>query len=849
MPHRKPARRVARVPPSAAGLLVACLLATALLAALVHVTAVRSDRQRLRNRVEGTLDRIQNRLDAYLGVLAATRALVAAHPDLDAGAFRAFVAQLALDARYPGIQGVGFSLRVPADEREVVESTLRAHGQPDFRIWPDDPRDELHTIAFLEPLDRRNHAAIGYDMFTDPVRREAMERARDTGEAAASGRVTLVQEIDEHKQAGFLIYLPVYRGHTTPATVAERRAALVGFTYAPFRMEDLLAGIFGLERTPRVAFAVSDGAVGDDAHPPARHLMYRSPGFLEANPALAHDVERINVAGRPWTVHFRSLPTFERDSRRMLTPWVLGGGLVLSLVVFAVALARSRTRERLHLQARILESMSEGVSVTDESGTIVWTNPAEDRMFGYPPGGLIGRHVSEQNAGDPAARQRIVDGIVAALRTDGVWTGEIANVRADGTPFVTAARISAFEVGGAPYWICVQGDITERKHTETERGELLARERAARTEAEAANRAKDDFLAMLGHELRNPLAPIVTAVHVLRLRGVAAAELTLIERQLEHLVQLVDDLLDVSRIARGKIVIARRPVRLDRVVAQAVETASPLLEQHRHQLTIDVGAECTVPGDELRLAQIVSNLLTNAAKYTPPEGRIHVAARREGGEVVLRVRDSGIGIPAELLPRIFDLFTQGYRALDRSEGGLGIGLALVRRLVEAHGGRVSATSPGRNQGSEFTVRLPALDVAVLAPDGAPPPLPRLAPAPRRVLVVDDNADAAEALAGLLRAVGHDVALAPDGPRAIEVARTFHPEVAVLDIGLPVMDGYELAGLLQREVRPRLIALTGYGQAHDRARARAAGFAHHLVKPVVPERLLAAIDGTLAEATE
>ena len=365
--------------------------------------------------------------------------------------------------------------------------------------------------------------------------------------------------------------------------------------------------------------------------------------------------------------------------------------------------------------------------------------------------------------------------------------------------------------------------------------------------AERASRAKDEFLAMLGHELRNPLSPILTALHLARMRGTDALlrERLVIERQVQHLIRLVDDLLDVSRITRGKIALKRQPVRVAAVVARAIETASPLLEERQHRLRVEVPDDgLWVHGDEDRLSQVMANLLTNAAKYTDRGGAIDVAAAREGEEVVLRVRDSGMGIAPELLPRIFDLFIQGERALDRSQGGLGLGLSIVRSLVEQHGGRVSAASGGPGKGSELCVRLPllAVDAAPSAPSLAAAPAVAPSPAPeraRRVLVVDDNRDAAELLAEALCTVGHDARVAFNGPEAIDLARQLIPEIAFLDIGLPVMDGYELARRLRALpgcAAMYLVAVTGYGQSTDRQRSREAGFEDHLVKPVELEEV-------------
>jgi len=372
-----------------------------------------------------------------------------------------------------------------------------------------------------------------------------------------------------------------------------------------------------------------------------------------------------------------------------------------------------------------------------------------------------------------------------------------------------------------------------------ERCRLFEAERAARAQAQAADRKKDEFLAILGHELRNPLSPIVTALDLMRLRGLGdSRELAVIQRQTRHLIRLVDDLLDISRITRGKIVIDRQPIELLRVVSRAVETVSPLIEERRHQLVVDVAESgLAVAGDEVRLAQVVGNLLNNAAKYTRPGGRIHLGATRVGGEVRLTVRDDGAGIAAELLPEVFDLFVQGETTIDRAEGGLGLGLALVKSLVELHGGRVTAHSEGAGRGTELEVILPALATEA-APEPAPPEI-AVGEGRGRVLIVDDNEDAADLMGALLETHGYEIIVAYDPVAALALAAEHHPEIAVLDIGLPVIDGYELARRLRAGATssPYLIAVTGYGQDSDKARARAAGFDAHVVKPVSLERLL------------
>ncbi|MYM21175.1 response regulator [Duganella sp. FT135W] len=366
---------------------------------------------------------------------------------------------------------------------------------------------------------------------------------------------------------------------------------------------------------------------------------------------------------------------------------------------------------------------------------------------------------------------------------------------------------------------------------------------AAMAESERLNvdlhlsaRAKDEFLAMLGHELRNPLAPIVTALRLMKLReSDTSREQAVIQRQVDHLVRLVDDLLDVSRIASGKVELRKETVLLADVLNKAVEMASPLIEQKQHRLQADLPG-VHWHGDPARLAQVVSNLLSNAARYTPAGGHIALATRVEGSNLQIQVTDNGSGIAPTLLPHIFDLFVQGNRQLDRAKGGLGIGLALVRNLVQMHGGVASAYSAGEGLGSTFTITLPGSVVTSAAlPEAASHAAPSLAQGSGpRVLVVDDNQDAADSLGELLGALGYRTTVAYDPAHAIALAEEGMPDVAILDIGLPGMDGFALAEhlrLLPAGAGLRLVALSGYGQAHDKLRSRAAGFDAHLVKPI------------------
>ena len=387
----------------------------------------------------------------------------------------------------------------------------------------------------------------------------------------------------------------------------------------------------------------------------------------------------------------------------------------------------------------------------------------------------------------------------------------------------------------------LEASAAELARHERERGELLEREQSARRIAEAANRAKDDFLAMLGHELRNPLGAIANARVILENPTADAAMVAhakgVIGRQVDHLSRLTDDLLDATRAMTGKIILQKKPLDLaaavEHVLAALRASGKPL-----PQRIVEMLEPVWVDGDPTRLEQILTNLVGNAVKYTPPDGLIQISLDREGAEAVLRIVDDGIGMTDDLLPRVFEPFVQGDRALDRSYGGLGLGLTLVRRLAGLHGGTVTVRSDGPNRGSAFTLRLPAIDAprseAAIAPT-------RDAAAPRDILVVDDNEDARDSLQMMFQLDGHRVRVASDAASALEVLRSSPPpEIAIIDIGLPVVDGYELARQITRETpsarRPRLVALTGYGMPSDIERSRAAGFDLHLVKPVEMEAL-------------
>jgi PAS domain S-box-containing protein len=518
------------------------------------------------------------------------------------------------------------------------------------------------------------------------------------------------------------------------------------------------------------------------------------------------------------------------------------GGELIGFGKVTRDLTERRSAEQARLAAeerfrRLVESVKDyAIFILDPAGHVATWNAGAERIKGYAAGEIIGSHFSRFYPEEDVRSGKCEMELEVAAR-EGRFEDEGWRVRKDGTWFWANVVISAIRDDEARLvgFSKVTRDLTERKRSEEERGARLA--------AEEANRAKDEFLAMLGHELRNPLAPIVTALQLIKLRAneKSMREHQIIERQVAQMTRLVDDLLDVSRIARGKLELKREPIDIRDTLAKAIEIASPAFERKAQHFEVKTpGHPLVLDGDRARLVQVFANLLNNAAKYTERGGHIFVLVRQLKREILVEVRDDGTGIDPALLPRIFELFVQGTQDAARAEGGLGLGLTLVKQIVQLHGGEVEARSNGRGLGSSFTVRLPAAQEAnVTDADELPALAPDPSPGARRILVVDDNDDARTLLADLLVALGHEVRAASDGPEALAVLEDLRPEVAILDIGLPGMDGFELASRI-REARGgelQLIALSGYGQPKDRARAEQAGFDAHLVKPVDMNRLL------------
>ena len=504
------------------------------------------------------------------------------------------------------------------------------------------------------------------------------------------------------------------------------------------------------------------------------------------------------------------------------------------------AVQREKDREAQGRLAAIVRYSDDAIVSKTLEGVITSWNAGATRMFGYEPAEAVGRSITIIIPEDRLSEE---DRVLSAIRRGEVIDHfETIRRRKNGTFIPISLTVSPVKnAAGTIIGVSkIARDISARKEMDAERAALLAREQAARKEAEVANRSKDEFLAMLGHELRNPLGAISNAVYVLERMGAGddatAAARAVITRQMRHLGRLVDDLLDVGRVLSGKIMLDLKPLDLSEAAERALGTMRESGRTEQHAVTFD-GMPTWILGDATRVEQIVVNLLGNALKFTPPGGAVHMDVTHEGRQAGLRVSDNGVGIAPELLSGVFDLFVQGQAPVGRREGGLGIGLTLVKRLAELHGGSVEAQSGGRDQGTVVTVRFPVITTPVTEVVGPA----SLHQDPQRVLIIEDNDDVRQTLRSMLELWGHEVREASDGARGLETAREFRPDVALIDVGLPGIDGHEVARRL-RTAEPskglRLIALTGYGLPKDAQRAREAGFDAHLVKPVHPDRLAA-----------
>jgi PAS domain S-box-containing protein len=858
------------------------LLLTAIATYYLHATALSNNALRFSSSIHQTRDTIQDQFRTSIALLNAGKGLFAANPRVDRDVFRAFTNQLALRQQYPGIQGIGFSQYVPAAKKAALIAQLQQNGFV-RSIRPDYDRTEYHAILYLEPADRRNLTAIGYDMFTEPVRREAMERARDTGAPALSGRVRLVQEVDQRPQAGFLIYVPIYRNGMLPATVDERRAALQGFIYSPFRADDFIRGTFGTDADGLVDFSIYDGTT-----PRPEHLLHRSFQLVSPLQQLAQSpltqTTTLNIAGHPWTFVFTARPALAQTSAQRFVPLVMMLGGLLSLILFTVMrsqvkarLASEKFARNLHVSEQELQEANVlldtlinnaplGIGIWDEHLRFVRLNDALVEINGIPQETHVGKTVAELlphfstvteslrqvvETGKPVIAQEVGGETPAAPGQHRYWSVTYYPIRLpDGVTWVGA--------------ICEE--ITERKQAEAEREQLLIRAQAARDHAETANQIKDEFLAILSHELRSPLSPILGWAKLLQVgtfnQEQTVKALATIEQNAKLQAQLIEDLLDVSKILRGKLSLDFEPVDLVETIQAALETVKLSAEAKSIHIKTTLTPEvCLVQGDKNRLQQVVWNLLSNAIKFTPNIGQVEIHLEQQftnPQETLFRslhqsntyaqitVTDKGKGISPDFLPHLFESFRQEDSKTTRKFGGLGLGLAIVRQVVELHGGMVYAESPGIGQGATLTVRLPTISPS--NPQMVQPPpvvTERLDLAGMSVLLVDDEPDMRDLLKVTLKSYDAVVLVAASAAEALSMLEQFQPQVLVSDIGMPNVDGYTLIQKVRQLPAEKggaipAIALTAYVGEVDQQQAFAAGFQKHIAKPIEPEELVKAI---------
>ncbi len=1042
--------------------LAAGLLFTFIVSYRLARVAETEDRARFQALVQDVHSSIENRLETYTALLRAGTGLFAASDSVSENEFRSFVKILGLGEHYPGVQGMGFCLRVKPEQKNALIEAKRREGVEGFHLWPESQRDEYHTIIYLEPPDQRNRAAIGFDMFTEPTRRAAMERARDTGLPAATVPVTLFQIVDpQAQQTGFLIYAPVYRKGQKTSTETERREALLGFVFSPFRADDFFRGIVTGKSYDNIEFIIFDGS---ELTP--KNLLHRSTVTDGSAPTSYQPrfaaITNLNVGGRPWTISYASRPASDLAYSTSWVPYTLAAGILISFLFFIVTRSQTRARakaERSEADVReseatvrktledreraenavkeseeryreLVENANDIVFTLDLEGNVTSINKAVESMTGYSPAELrrmnmadfltpgstesarrmterklageertnyevevrakdghlltleissrlafhqgkpvgvqgVARDISTRRQAEEALRQadqralseyeRLLEKLAGLAQTlgtardllaifrglreftllsvpcnglfvslydrirdvrtacygwgDGVEidTSELPpmpvnatgpNSRAVRTNQVIITNDYMTETRGNPAVIVgpdnglrpqsslsvpmsVMGRIIGTIEVQTyepaayrdehatamrmaanltavaiENVRLLERESTARATAEESNRLKDEFLATVSHELRTPLTAILGWSRMLESGSLesdmAARAIETIKRNAKAQAQIIDDILDVSRIITGHLYLELNPIELAPALESAINVVRPTAEAKGIQIEIDLAREpAAVPGDANRLQQVFWNLLSNAVKFTPAGGKVIVQLRQVDSKAEIKVADTGQGITAEFLPFVFDRFRQADSTSTRQHGGLGLGLAIARHLIEIHGGTIEAKSSGEGKGATFTVTLPLVGaITQLATRVDVEPGSKEADIELQkvlsglhVLIVDDDQDTLELLSAALKQRSANITAVSSAAQAIQAIKTSRPDVLISDIAMPGEDGYQLIQkILALNINPRIpaIAITAYAKEEDKERALSAGYQRYLSKPVELGELMSAV---------
>ena len=900
--------------------------------------AYEQDLLRFNSSVQELQDQVRLRIATSTALLRAGTGLFAASDFVDAREFENFVTEIELDKNYPGVEGIGYSVRFAPEEKAQVIAGMRRQGFTTFEIWPDDsPRDEYNAIIYLQPNSTRNKGAIGYDMGTNETRRHAMDAARDTGKPFASGRVHLVQERDlpeANRQSGFLIYVPVYRKNAPINTEQERRDALLGFVYSPLRAQDFLQTAVANKKYD-VNFRVYDGTEEKEDK-----LLGAVGNEVSAKPMFT-DAKPLEVEGRTWTLAFVTSPSFETYSNSYLLKYTLIFGGLLSLLFAAVTRAEIRARSRAEHSAdelkksattiqntlqereraeealrktsealrdadqralleyeRLLERIKTfaqalgtarelhavfqalrqftGVSVPCNGFFVSLYDPVRDvRTCCYGWADNEELNVSELppmkvTASGPNSRavrtgQVIItnDYMRATAASPGVIVGPDNGLRPDSSmavPMAVMGRIiGTIEVQSyeknvyRPEHVTAMSMAANLTAVAIENVRLLELERTAREEAEESNRLKDEFLATVSHELRTPLTAILGWSRLLEGGtlddSVTQQAVEVIWRNAKAQAQIVDDILDVSRIITGNLYLDLHPLEVVPVIENAINVVRPTADAKGIKIEKYFDSKpLMISGDANRLQQVIWNLLSNAVKFTDSGGRVCVKVARVRGVVEVSVSDTGQGISTEFLPYVFDRFRQADSTTTRQHGGLGLGLAIARHLVEIHGGTIKAESGGDGRGATFKIRLPLIEATVKRL--AEPDQLKFARSPQllsglNVLIVDDDSDTLTLMATALKRRQANVTAVSSAGEAIQAITRKRPDVLVSDIAMPDEDGYGLIKKirsLENGVTENIpaVAITAYAKEEDRERALSAGFQIYLAKPVELTELISVV---------
>ncbi len=1022
------------------------------------------DQQRFSGLVQQVHSSINTRIEIYTALVRAQTGLFAASENVESSEFKSFVDRLELPAHYPGVFGIGYSVRLRPEERDRFIESQKRSGLVNFHIWPEGTRSEYYPIIYFEPFER-NKKTIGYDMSADPHRREAMEKARDTGLPAASGRITLVVDMDSPtSKPGFLICAPVYRKGQRINTEAERQEALIGFVYSPFRADDFLKDIAADDLLNQIRFELHDGLA-----PSTERLLY--PSDASGNP-LANENDprfiaetRLKIAdNRTWTLSFATRPDFDQAYGRSWVPYTFVAGLLISLLFFAVTRSQIRARtsaetaatELRESEARLRQTLAEReraefafregeeryqdlvenandiVYTLDPAGRLTSVNRAAEAITGHSRDELLNMNLTEIMTPESATTMRHMfdrklsgeqrtnyeveirskDGRLLTLEVSSklmMKEGEAIGVQGVARDITTRRRVEQalreadqralseyerllerisslaqalgaarelttifralreftlvsvpcnglfvslydpvrdvrtacygwgdgqeFDVSDLPPMpvnaygpnsravrtgqVIITDDYmnTQRGHPVVivgpdnglrpqssmavpmavmgrivgtieiqsyeagayaeehatamrmaanltagaiENVRLLERESNARAAAEESNRLKDEFLATVSHELRTPLTAILGWSRMLDASSIndpiAERALETIRRNAKAQAQIIDDILDVSRIITGKLYLELHPLELGPVIEAAVNVVRPTAEAKNMQIVVQLEPKpMVVTGDSNRLQQVVWNLLSNAIKFTPAGGRVCLSMTEVGSQIEIRVTDTGQGISRDFLPFVFDRFRQADSTTTREHGGLGLGLAIARHLVEIHGGAIKAESLGEGKGAAFSVRLPSVGsqsgtsrvpAAAFADTGdgfeADSRLNGI-----HVLLVDDDADTLDLLTAALKQQKATVTAVSSAQDAIQAIKNSKPDIVVSDIAMPGEDGYQLieriramkfdgAGFIPA------LAITAYAKHEDREAALSSGYQGYLAKPIELSEFITAV---------